>query len=83
MHAAALTARPPLVYWNGATIECLHAVRRLRAAGVPVFFTIDAGPQLKAVCERRARERVETALRDVPGVLELLPSALGPGAELY
>jgi len=55
MHAAALAALPPLVYWNGATVECLHAVRRLRAAGVPVFFTIDAGPQLKAVCAPGAR----------------------------
>jgi diphosphomevalonate decarboxylase len=82
MHAAALAARPPLVYWNGATVECLHAVRRLRAAGVPVFFTIDAGPQLKAVCAPGARPEVERALGAVPGVLELLTSGLGAGAEL-
>jgi diphosphomevalonate decarboxylase len=82
MHAAALAAVPPLVYWNGATVECLHAVRRLRAAGVPVLFTIDAGPQLKAVCAPGARAQVERTLRAVPGVLELLTSALGPGAEL-
>ncbi|HWN39866.1 MAG TPA: diphosphomevalonate decarboxylase [Gammaproteobacteria bacterium] len=82
MHAAALAAQPPLVYWNGATVECLHAVRRLRAGGVPVFFTIDAGPQLKAVCLPGARLEVERTLRGVPGVLELLTSALGPGAEL-
>ena len=83
MHAAALAARPPLVYWNGATVECLHAVRRLRAGGVPVFFTIDAGPQLKAVCAPGRARDVEAALRAVPGVLELSTSALGPGAELY
>lgn len=83
MHAAALAAQPPLVYWNGATVECLHAVRRLRAGGVPVFFTIDAGPQLKAVCAPGAHGAVEAALRGVPGVLELLTSALGPGVELY
>lgn len=82
MHAAALAALPPLVYWNGATVNCLHAVRKLRAAGVPVFFTIDAGPQLKAVCAPGARAEVERTLRGVPGVLELLTSALGPGAEL-
>jgi len=82
MHAAALAAEPPLVYWNGATVECLHAVRRLRAGGVPVFFTIDAGPQLKAVCLPSGREEVERTLRGVPGVLELLKSSLGPGAEL-
>jgi diphosphomevalonate decarboxylase len=82
MHAAALAAQPPLVYWNGATVDCLHAVRRLRGGGVPVFFTIDAGPQLKAVCAPGARAEVERTLSAVPGVLELLTSALGAGAEL-
>ena len=81
MHAAALAAKPPLVYWNGATVECLHAVRRLRAGGVPVFFTIDAGPQVKAICLGEARPRIEAALREVPGVLDVLSSRLGPGAE--
>jgi diphosphomevalonate decarboxylase len=81
MHAAAMATQPPLVYWNGATVECLHAVRRLRAEGVPVFFTIDAGPQVKAVCDAAARSRVEAALREVPGVLDLLTSRLGPDAE--
>ncbi len=82
MHAAALAARPPLLYWNGATVECMRAVRELRATGVPVFFTIDAGPQLKAITTGAARRRVEAALRAVPGVVELLKSALGAGAEL-
>lgn len=83
MHAAAIAAEPPLVYWNGATVECLHAVRKLRRGGVPVFFTIDAGPQVKAVCAPGARSQVEAALRSVPGVLDLLTSGLGPGAELF
>jgi diphosphomevalonate decarboxylase len=82
MHAAAMSAQPPLVYWNGATVECLHAIRRLRAGGVPVFFTIDAGPQVKAVCAPGARPKVEAALRGLHGVLELLTSRLGAGAEL-
>jgi diphosphomevalonate decarboxylase len=82
MHAAAMATQPPLVYWNGATVECLHAVRRMRAAGVPVFFTIDAGPQVKAVCAPGARGQVESLLRQVPGVVDILTSRLGPGAEL-
>ena len=82
MHAAALAARPPLLYWNGATVECVHAIRRLRASGVPVFLTIDAGPHVTALCPAAARPRVEAALRDVPGVLDVLSSRLGSGAEL-
>jgi diphosphomevalonate decarboxylase len=82
MHAAAIASQPPLLYWNGATVECVAAIRRLRAAGVPVFFTIDAGPQVKAVCEPTARPAVAAALRAVPGVLQLLEAKLGAGAEL-
>jgi diphosphomevalonate decarboxylase len=82
MHAAALAARPGLLYWNGTTVECLHAVRRLRGNGLPVFFTVDAGPQVKAFCEPGARAAVAEALAAVPGVREVLVSAIGPGAEL-
>jgi diphosphomevalonate decarboxylase len=82
MHAAAMSTEPPLLYWNGATLDCIHRIRELRASGLSVFFTIDAGPQVKAVCAPGARPIVEAALRDLPGVLELLTSRLGPGAEL-
>jgi diphosphomevalonate decarboxylase len=82
MHAAAMANKPPLVYWNPATVGCLQTVKELRAAGEPVFFTIDAGPQLKAICEPGARSGVVDALREVPGVLDVVVSGLGPGVEL-
>ena len=56
MHAVMLSARPSLLYWTGATVDCIACVSTLRAAGEPVFFTIDAGPQVKAVCEPDAAD---------------------------
>ncbi len=82
MHSVMWTSRPPLVYWTSATIACMETVRRLRADGVPVFFTIDAGPQVKAVCDPSARATVEQALADTPGVLRTLVTPLGEGARL-
>ena len=82
MHALALAARPGLIYWNAATIACMHRVRALRAQGVPVFFTVDAGPQVKAVCELQAAAQVGAALREIPGVLEVMETGLGAGARL-
>ena len=79
MHAVAMAAQPPLVYWNATTVACMHVIWDLRHSGVPVFFTIDAGPQLKAVCAPGFSQDVEKALRDVPGVLETLITGLGPG----
>jgi diphosphomevalonate decarboxylase len=82
MHAVMLSARPGLVYWNGTTVEGIRRVRELRSGGVPVFFTIDAGPQLKAVCLPEAFERVERELAAMPGVTSMIASCLGDGARV-
>jgi diphosphomevalonate decarboxylase len=82
MHALALAARPGLLYWNGATVECLHHIRALRAQGVPVFFTVDAGPHVVAVCEPAATARVRAALGQVSGVLDVIETGLGDGARV-
>jgi diphosphomevalonate decarboxylase len=60
----------------------VHRVRELRRRGTAVFFTIDAGPQLKAVCTREARATVADALADVAGVERIIVSGLGAGARL-
>jgi diphosphomevalonate decarboxylase len=82
MHSLMWTSRPPIVYWNDATVACMQAVRELAAGGCPVFFTIDAGPQVKAVCLPGEEARVRAALAAVPGVLEVLESGLGAGARV-
>lgn len=80
MHASMLAARPGLMYWNPATLACLHAVRALRSEGAGVFFTIDAGPQVKAICLPGEGERVAEILRGQPGVNKVLLTGLGEGA---
>jgi diphosphomevalonate decarboxylase len=82
MHAVMLSARPSLVYWTGATVECIRCVQNLRAAGTPVFFTIDAGPQVKAVCEPSAVAAVRTAFEAIPSVKQVLVVGLGGPARL-
>lgn len=82
MHAVMFTTRPPLIYWSPATLAALQTVRELRAGGVPVFFTIDAGPQVKAVCLPGAADRVAAALAATPGVVAILRSPLGGAARL-
>ena len=82
MHGVMMSARPGLMYWNGATVECIRVVRGLRAAGVPVFFTIDAGPQVKAICLPEASDRVRGELSAVPGVQRVMSVGLGDGARV-
>jgi len=80
MHSVMWSSRPPIVYWNQATLACMQTVRKLQGEGLPVFFTIDAGPQLKAVCLPDAVPRFATALGATPGVRKILQSGLGAGA---
>lgn len=82
MHSVMWASRPPIVYWNQATLACMETVRNLQADGIPVFFTIDAGPQLKAVCLPDAAAAVTLALQETAGVGRVLRSGLGAGARL-
>jgi diphosphomevalonate decarboxylase len=82
MHAVGLGARPPLLYWNGATVDCIHRVWALRAAGVPGWVTIDAGPQVKVLCAPADAPRIADALGAVPGVVRVLSCMPGGGAEV-
>lgn len=82
MHGLAMSARPGLLYFNPTTMACLHRVIELRTDGVPVFFTVDAGPQVKAVCLPGASADVAAALSKMDGVTEVLISKLGPAAHV-
>jgi diphosphomevalonate decarboxylase len=82
MHALMMSSRPAMLYWRPATLAGIEALRELQGSGVPVFFTIDAGPQLKAVCLPEAEGAVAQALSDVPGVVSITSVGLGSGARL-
>lgn len=82
MHAAALAARPGILYWSGATVDGFHLVRALRGNGTDVWFTNDAGPHVKALCRPEDAERVSQALSRVAGVTRVLVCRPGMGAEL-
>ena len=82
MHSVMWGSRPPVVYWNQATLACMETIRSLQADGHGVFFTIDAGPQLKAVCLPESGKTVRAALDQSSGVIRTLQSGLGPGARL-
>jgi diphosphomevalonate decarboxylase len=80
MHSVMWASRPAIVYWNSATLNCLQTIRGLQADGVDVFFTIDAGPQVKAICLPSAESDVRAALEATDGVEATMASGLGRGA---
>lgn len=82
MHSIMWASRPPTIFWNSATMRCLQTIRRLQDDGVNVFFTIDAGPQVKAVCLPDHVDDVSEALRATTGVKEIMTTGLGVGARV-
>ncbi|MDF7638923.1 diphosphomevalonate decarboxylase [Lactobacillus sp. ESL0791] len=53
MHAVNLTAQPGFTYFEPATIAAINLVHTLRAQGIECYYTIDAGPNLKILCQLR------------------------------
>jgi diphosphomevalonate decarboxylase len=47
MHATMLAAWPPLCYWKPQTLALMQKVWQAREDGLEIYFTIDAGPNLK------------------------------------
>jgi diphosphomevalonate decarboxylase len=82
MHASMLAAEPGLVYWKPATLTCIERVRELRQSGRALFFTIDAGPQVKVICPAGEGAAVAAEIRALAGVREVMVSGLGEGARV-
>lgn len=82
MHAAAMGADPPLVYWNAVTLETVRRVRDLRESGLSGYVTIDAGPHVKVLCLPGDVNALVEEIRGIEGVRDVIEERPGPGAEL-
>ena len=68
MHSVMMTSQPALFYWQPATLAVMQLVREMRSKGMPVCYTIDAGPNIHVITEAAESERVADLLRGLPGV---------------
>jgi len=82
MHASAMAADPPILYWTPATVAAIETVRGLREQGIPAYFTIDAGPHVKVLCTAGTASQVEAAMGATPGVLRTYIASPGRGARV-
>ena len=82
MHSVMMTSRPPLYYWLPPSLEIIQATARWRADGLPVYFTIDAGPNIHLICEAAYADQVEAVALALPGVEDVLRSGSGGSAQI-
>src|SRR5699024_9063328 len=79
MHATTLGANPPFMYWQSSTVKVMEAVQALREEGLEAYFTIDAGPNVKVVCQPKHEEELLAKLRELDVVNQIYPCRIGPG----
>ena len=80
MHASAMAAG--VVYFGGATLEALAAVRALRAKGTAAYATMDAGPHVKVLTRTEDAALVATWMRAIPGVSKVIETRPGDAARI-
>jgi diphosphomevalonate decarboxylase len=82
MHAVMMTSRPPLFYWQPTTLTVMQEVRKARAKGMPVCYTVDAGPNIHVICIGSAGKETLQMVKEIPGVREVRLAHVGGPAKI-
>ncbi len=81
-HAVALTSSPALFYWSPETLAVIKKVYQWRQNGLPVYFTIDAGPNVHLICEAKNKKAVLTKVKKLKEVKKIIVNQPSRGAFL-
>lgn len=61
MHATMISSFPPVLYWQPESVATMQKVWELRENGVEVYFTMDAGPNIKLLFLQKDEALIKTA----------------------
>jgi diphosphomevalonate decarboxylase len=82
MHSVMMTSTPQLHYWKPASLEVMNCVRQWRLEGLPVCYTLDAGPNVHVMCLETEAQVIEKRLREIRGVQNVLVARPGGPAKI-
>jgi diphosphomevalonate decarboxylase len=82
LHFIAMTSRPAIYYWSPDMVRVIDAARAWRDAGLQVYFTLDAGPNVHLICEGKDAETIAANARPLDGVKEVIDSGVGGPARV-
>lgn len=82
MHHVMHTQNPPVVYWSKTTKKLMEEVINFRKGGLPVYFTIDAGPNVHLICEAKNEKDVVERTQNLPYVQEIIVNKPAAGAHI-
>ncbi|MBO0439283.1 diphosphomevalonate decarboxylase [Candidatus Enterococcus ikei] len=81
MHGTTLAAVPPFTYWSPESLKVMQLVRAVRKQGLPCYFTMDAGPNVKILVEKKNLAALKNFLADHFSEQQLISAFAGPGIE--
>lgn len=79
MHGTTLAAVPPFTYWSPDSLKAMSAVKKIRAAGLSCYFTMDAGPNVKVLCQKKDVAKIKAELANYFEKEQLITAFSGPG----
>lgn len=83
MHGVIMSAQPSVHYFGTETGHFLRLIREIRdQEGLPVYFTIDAGPNVHLILEEKCLEKLQKILQLRCPQRQLLIDRMGPGPHL-
>jgi diphosphomevalonate decarboxylase len=77
MHGVMMTSNPVLFYWDPLSLSLMKEIPEWRKAGLQVCYTLDAGPNIHAICTVDSANIVADRLTNYPGVKQVLKAGIG------
>ena len=64
MHATMLSANPSIIYFEEESLRAIEKIKELREKGLSIYYTMDAGPNVKILCKKSESEVIISKLKE-------------------
>ena len=77
MFSTMFTTLPSIRYWKPKTIALVETVESLRQQGIPCYYTMDAGPNVKVLCHAEHASKIALTLQTIVDTVHILEPGNG------
>lgn len=63
MHATMISSNPPIIYFKEDSIKAIEKIKDMRLKGFEIYYTMDAGPNVKIICRKSESKQIVEELK--------------------
>ena len=82
LHAIMLTSKPSLIYLLPGSLKIMHLVKKWRAEGLEVYFTVNTGQDIHLICQKKDVQALVQKLSEVEEVSKTIINDPAKGAHI-